>query len=50
MQLAAYTCSITTPPSYLKVRKLTLIGLIGFLSENCDVKRIKVGCTCVHIL
>ena len=38
IQLAACTCSIP-PPSYLKQRKLTLIGL----------KRIKVGCTCVHM-
>ena len=33
VQLAAYTCSIPSPPSYLKLRKLTLIGLMGFPSR-----------------
>jgi len=44
--------------SYLKLRKLTLIGLMGFLPGIyaeylwvpsrylCDNNRIKVGCTC----
>jgi len=44
-QLAACTCSIP-PPSYLKQRKLTL----GFSFQRyIALKRIKVGCTCVHM-
>jgi len=33
VQLAACTCSIPSSPSYLKLRKLTLIGLMGFPSR-----------------
>ena len=36
--------------SYLKLRNLTLIGLMSFFPEIYDTNRIKVGCTCVHIL
>ena len=34
VQLAACICSITNSPSYLKLRKLTLIGLMGFPSRD----------------
>jgi len=47
VQLAA--CTIASP-SYLKLRKLTLIGLMAFLPQIYDTNMIKVGCTCVHIL
>jgi len=50
VQLAACTCSIIASPSYLKLRKLTLIGLMGFLQVSMTITRIKVGCTSVHIL
>jgi len=34
VQLAACTCSITAFPNYLKLRNLTLIGLMGFPSRD----------------
>ena len=34
VQLAACTCSIIASPSYLKLRKVTLIGLMGFPSRD----------------
>ena len=34
VQLAACTCSIPTSLSYLNLRKLTLIGLMGFPSRD----------------
>jgi len=33
MQLATSTCSIPTSCSYLKLRKFTLVGLMGILPE-----------------
>jgi len=50
VQLAACTFSIIASPRYLKLRKLNLIGLMVFLPDIHDTNRIKVGCTCVHIL
>jgi len=50
VQPAACTCSIFASPSYLKLRKLTLIGLLVFLLDIHVTNRIRVGCTCVHIL
>ena len=50
VQLDAYTCSITTSPSYLKLRKVDLNRPNGFLPEIYDISRIKVGCICVQIL
>ena len=34
VQLAAFTCSITASPRYLRLRNLTLIGIIGFPSRD----------------
>jgi len=43
--------SILTPPGYLKLRKVELNRPNEyFLPEIFDNNRIKVGCTCVHIL
>ena len=53
VQLAACTCNIPTSPSYLKLRNLTLIDLMSFLSEIYDTNRVKVGCRlhlCAHSL
>ena len=50
VQLAACTCSIIATPRYLKLRKLTLIGLMVFFPDVHDTNRIKVSCTCVHIV
>jgi len=50
VQLTACTCSIIASPSFLKLRNLTLIGLMVLLPEIYDTNRIKVVCTCVHIL
>jgi len=34
VQPAACTCSIIASPNYLKLRNLTLIGLMGFPSSD----------------
>ena len=34
VQIDVCICSIPTSPSYLKLRKLTLIGLMGFPSRD----------------
>jgi len=41
VQLDAYTCGITTSPSYLKLRKVDLNRPNGFLPEIYDISRIK---------
>jgi len=50
VQLAVSTGSIIASPSYLKLRNLTLTGLMVLLPDIHDTNRIKVSCTCVHIL